>query len=225
MFTRRFLSCLAVGLALAVCAPAVQAQVPPVGGGGGASYHEYYGLPNDSSNQWTVGSAGNPVNIALDPSAGPWVKTLMGFNGAVINADDTGYVFPAMYWYTENIHIGGALSWTDWHEDISTPGWYISLVSITLADGSTPGGLTWSYTAADWQNHGGGLDLYFNSLTPGHTLTIQKQLWWIGDPNVQGDLFSGFITMNQYPTPEPATLGLLAMGLSAMYLRRRRTGK
>lgn len=216
LVNRPCLGLLAMGLMLFAIAVPIQADI--VSSGGTVLYVETYEMSNSSG--WTLGDSNQPIGVILDPNAGPWVKNLWGPGGANVNADDTGYVYSSIYWFTEVLHISGTLSWTDWHEAVTTPGWDLGVFSVKLADGSNPSGLSVVNLPSDWPTHGGGADIYFDALTPCHTLVIQKQLVWIGDPNVQGNLFSGSIQMVQYPTPEPATLSLLALGGLAMLRRK-----
>jgi len=43
-------------------------------------------------------------------------------------------------------------------------------------------------------------------------------LVWVGTPGVIG--FNGYIDVAQYPTPEPASVGLLALGGLLVFKRR-----
>ncbi len=175
---------------------------------------------SNSSGEWNIGSIQNPIGITLDPNAGPWTKTLGDINGNPIQADDTGSVWKAgPFPINEFVVVQGNLPWTDWHEEIVTPGWNWGPAFITV-NGQPPPGMVHNIVNQDWPNRGGKVWWTFNPLPPGTVITISKDLWWVGNPNVQGDTFSGYITINEYPTPEPTTLALLVLGGLAMIRRR-----
>ena len=55
----------------------------------------------------------------------------------------------------------------------------------------------------------GSLSFFFNSLAPGTVIDIRKDLVWNG---VFGTSFTGVLPIHEYPTPEPASIGLLSIG-------------
>ena len=67
----------------------------------------------------------------------------------------------------------------------------------------------------------------FAPINPGEVLDVHKALLFVGTPTnrIWGDATDGsedFIRVIEYPTPEPATVGLLALGAVAAAARRRR---
>lgn len=166
---------------------------------------------------WSVdsGIATNPwVPVQIDPNGPQWVKTLSGPNGQPFVAVP-GQTFTLQ----ELLVVAPTLPWTDWHEDILTPGWDWVPPSVLLANGVPAAGLTSVITPGN-NVVGGSIDFYFNSLAPGTQVIIRKNLQYTGTPGVA---FIGTVQVAEYPTPEPASLGLLGIG-SLLVLRRRRHG-
>lgn len=179
--------------------------------------HDMQTMPGGAG--WEIGSANNGVGVSLDPTAGPWIKTLLGINGGPVNADDTGYTNPNSYQLVENLVIGGNLPWTDFHEIVLTPGWNIG--ALITANGAPVPGLNVDLTYTNGSTTLGSVTMTFDPLLPGTQLLLRKQLIWVGDPNVIGNLFSGIVKVAQYPTPEPATVVLLAAALGLVATARR----
>jgi hypothetical protein len=67
---------------------------------------------------------------------------------------------------------------------------------------------------------GGSISFLFNSVAPGSTVDIYKKLTYQANPALP--VFSSKVIVNEYPTPEPATLLMLAGG--GLLMRRRRLG-
>lgn len=122
---------------------------------------------------------------------------------------------------TEEIEIGLNTPWTGWHEVILTADWkWGQVLNFSSPDGIT--GLNPNVV-------GNTAEFAFDALYPGTKINIRKELIYLG--NVQ-DLFPSFggppvpnaskILVQEYPTPEPATMSLLALGALAVLRRRRR---
>jgi hypothetical protein len=200
----------------------VWAQIPASGdynNPGQQTYHDMdTGIPG-----WQIGTRDNPVDVILDPNAGPWIKNLVGPDGGPVPADETcGQITgaPCSYTLTEWIHIAGRGSWTDFHEEVLTPGWNISGF-MSRADNEPISGLTNMLMDTDGFTHGGAVWWFFDPLPPSTVLKFQKTLTWVGDPNTPGNLFNGIIQVAQYPTPEPASAALVALGATMLVLRRK----
>ena len=188
-------------------------------GGSGAS--DSLTVEMNGSNGWTLGAAG-PIGVTLDPTKGPWQKTLVSANGDGVPANDLGVGAPNSYQLVENLVITGNIPWTDWHESIVTPGWDFGPVLLTVNGQPPPPGSSVQYIQAQWPNVGGQAEWTFPALQPGTTLTFTKTLDWIGDPTIPGEGFAGTILIKQYPTPEPTALAIFGMAAIAL-LRRRST--
>jgi hypothetical protein len=147
-----------------------------------------------------IGSVGNPIGIYLDPNAGPWQKTFANF------------VAPLTINEAIKIAAGGP-NWDDWEEQILSPGWVWAgggSVSI-LGDGTYNGTLSIDQKT---------LEFDFPSQGVGTTLVFNKVLQWNGGGNPIMP-----VIVNEWPTPEPGTIVLLASGLLALglgYIRRRK---
>lgn len=164
---------------------------------------------------WTVTDpAGLPIPVSLDPSGPVWGKVFAGPNGGPFAQPALGPALPVV----EQLVVGGTTPWTDWHEDVigvdatglPDPNWTWANPTL-LVNGLPAPGLTSSIS-------GGTLNFYFNPVAPGSIVTIRKDLIYNGIP---GTVFIGTLAVHQYPTPEPAMMGLLALGGIAVLRRRR----
>ena len=170
-------------------------------------------IPMNNPGGWDIwSSAGTPLPVQRDPNGPKWPKHLTDPTGGPITAS-WGTVF--------NVHemlvIAPNLSWSDWHEDILTPGWgWTNNISFLANFLPTPG-LSITNTPSTF-TQGGSLSFLFSSLPPGTVIDIRKELVYQGNP---GAIFQGSIDLLQYPTPEPATLALLGLGGAAMLMRRK----
>ena len=145
------------------------------------------------------GQGGQPIPIFYDPLAGPWQKVLGNFV-APLTINEAITIAP------------GGPNWTDWEEQILTPGWvWAGGASLTiLGDGTA------NVTLPNQQT----VKFDFPSQGVGTTLIINKVLQWNGGGNPTMP-----VTINEWPTvPEPGTIVLLISGLLALglgYIRRR----
>ncbi|MBI4578311.1 MAG: PEP-CTERM sorting domain-containing protein [Planctomycetes bacterium] len=176
------------------------------------------GIPmNTTGTGWDVGNAASPQTVVLDPNGPPWRKHLTDPLGGPFTAAP----FQPFYLH-ESLVIGPTQPWTDWHEKILTPGWEWVVPTPTppmfFANGVPAPGLSTVYTPGS--PGGSTLDFYFNSLPPGTKIEIRKLLQYT---DATGVAFQGVVEIEEYPTPEPASIGLLALGGIAL-LRRRRGG-
>jgi MYXO-CTERM domain-containing protein len=184
---------LAVIGAIAVGSPALYAQgvAPPLGGSVTTHYMIGSGWEIDDG-------AGGPVKVIRDPNGSPWAKDLQGPSGGPFIA-----VPGDLFSVSEFLVIDGPLDWADWHEEILSPDWEWVVNAANpadfLANGAPAPGLTVSAL-------GSTIDFDFDPLPPGTLIEIQKTLQYVGDPGA---------------TPEPATLGMAAMGGVALLRRRR----
>ena len=152
-------------------------------------------LPSGSPG-WYVGQ----YPIVRDPNGSPWLK--------VFRHGPLQIVPNQVLDIHESFIISGTLPWADWHEHVITANWIWTPQVSLYANGNPAPGLVTNWTPST-------LDLYFNSLPVGTIVDIHKQIQWLG-PGIAGD-----VDVIEYPTPEPASLGLLGIG-SLLALRRRR---
>jgi hypothetical protein len=207
----------AVALCLGTACP-LQAEPIASSDGSGTSANTSHPQYGDG---WVVeGATGGIQDVYYDPTAGPWIKHLAPING--------GALVGTVYTLTELLHVGGgpngvAPAWTDYHEELRTPGWTWSPVGPNgenvwgfSAANSNPNGPDWNgvwtyvipmgNTKVDWT---------FRPPLPVCTnVTFTKYVVFNGGVNV--DPFAP-LTVAQWPTvPEPGTLGLLATGLAML---------
>lgn len=153
--------------------------------------------PTPATGWNVVDAAGGPIPVILDPTGPVWGKNFTGPNGG-------NFFYPAgspPLSVHESLVVAGNLPWTDWHEDVLDPAWSWGNPLI-LVNGSVPTGLTTSLS-------GGSLSFFFNSIAPGSIVDIRKDLVYTGVP---GTTFIGTLPIHEYPTPEPASIGLLGLG-------------
>ncbi|MDM8009129.1 MAG: PEP-CTERM sorting domain-containing protein [Phycisphaerae bacterium] len=168
---------------------------------------------------WSVDS-GIPTNpwlpVQIDPTGPQWVKTFTGQNGQPIVAVP-GQTFTLQ----ELLVVAPTQSWEDWHEHILTPGWEWVQPTVFFANFAPPPGLNTVVTPGTLTS-GGKIDFTFNPLVPGTLIDIRKTLQYVGPA---GTVFTGKIEIAEFPTPEPASLGLLMLGGLFVLGRRRRIAR
>ena len=161
-------------------------------------------------NGWTVISTAGPIPVVLDPLGPVWGKSFTGPNGSNFLYPPTSPSNPALP-VTEVLQVAGTIPWTDWHEDVIgidasgaiDLGWTWGANPTILVGGLPAPGL--SITGAGTSS----LSFFFNSLAPGTVVDIRKDLVYTGPA---GAAFIGTLAIHEYPTPEPASLALLAIG-------------
>ena len=203
--------------------PAVQAEPAsyPASDGDGSSVESEY---EPDGNGWTVddGSGGGNQDVYYDPDAGPWMKTLTLSQPAGVGT---------IYTLTEKLHVGGgpngtAPAWTDYHEEIQTPGW-------TWSPNGPQDEYPWGFTASNWFGSAvyvipAGNTKVDWTFTPPldvcNDITITKYLIFNGGDNADP---TAPVVIAQYPTvPEPGAIVLLfTAGISLLGLAWRRRSK
>jgi len=182
------------------------------------------------------------VDLIFDPTAGPMQKQFKSptdASGGPIQLDDL-QPFPQMIW--ENFQIlppSPAVS--DWHEEIHTPGWEWVLPNdsrfpdLFLPNESliTMNGNPWPWSPIPMPGTTDPAKLWveFEPIPAGNVLDVHKALLWVGTPGnrIWGDqtddagnlVDESLIDVWEYPTPEPATAGLLCAAMLVLLGRRR----
>ncbi len=159
----------------------------------------WIGGPNDLIN----GPA--PFPIDLDINGQPWTKDIIS-SGVFVGGGMTLH---------ETILNAGTEPWWDWHEQVTGAAIGASWNTVTSVkiNGSP---ITFNTTV------GVGslltLDGFSQPVLPGDVFEITKTL--ITTDNVVGSA-QLLVTITEYPTPEPASLAVMGLGLLAISQRRR----
>lgn len=159
-----------------------------------------------------VSAAGTPIPVVRDPNGPPWIKNLNGSGSAPLVAQPG---FSAQV--HEMLQVSGNLPWTDWHEDILSPGW--SWVPVFFNVNGNPASNLQIANTPGSPIAGGSISYVFDPVLPGSTVEILKRL--VFNAGIPGAVHVGSVQVAQYPTPEPASLACLALG-GIMLLRKRR---
>jgi hypothetical protein len=202
----------AYGLAIGLCS-LIGSQVALAQGVGNVGSLPNLIPANTSGTGWDIGvPAGLPV--VLSPTGPAWQKILVGPNYQPVVAA------PGQTFYLhEVLVVGGTVPWTDWHENLVNPYWDWTSASI-LVNNAVPAGLTINNIPGNG-TQGGSISFLFNAAPVGAIVDIYKQLTYQANPALP--VFSSKVIVNEYPTPEPASLALLALG-GTVLLRRRHGG-
>lgn len=149
-----------------------------------------------------------PQGIDLDANGPPWTKYIFDDDGN-LNRSSTLSIRERI------INIGNE-PWHDWHEHIipGPTGAFGRWTEVQLLINGAPilfntGGIG----TADLT-----LDGFSQSVLPGDTLTINKSLRITDYVQTPG---APVVLIQEYPTPEPASLGLIGLG-SLVLLKRRK---
>lgn len=159
-----------------------------------------------------IGDPAGPIPIDLDPTGPPWFKSITDPNNVILN--------PAgeLLTMVETIQNVGTEPWYDWHEFIfpnaagvpSPSSW----ISVKLSINGTPIG----FTPTGLGTVSLDLDNFSQPVLPGDIFVIEKEVEVF--PLLPGNS-DPLLRIQEYPTPEPASLALLSLG-SLSVLRRRK---
>lgn len=153
-----------------------------------------------------IGDFNNPFPIDLDANGQPWTKHIDDPNLLMINGGPLDIV--------ETIINVGTEPWFDWHEHILpdptgiVPGVWTN-VSLTVNGNLILFNPTGLNSPDLW------LDNFSQPVLPGDILQIRKQV----DTFATSALFT--MTIEEYPTPEPASAALVGLGSLLVLCRRR----
>jgi hypothetical protein len=208
--SRTNLMVLFIFAAMLACASAAMAAAPAASGD--QVTPSWIEDVSATSGSVDIGSPGG-VGIYLDPTAGPWQKNIFGISVSPLPIHEIIAILPAP------TGLNGP-SWTDWDEQILTPGWsWAAQPTVTLSDDGIVFG-----TVSTKVNQNDFVVFNFNPAeNPGATLTISKALVWNNGVGLPPQ--NSMVTIIEYPTPEPGTIVLLISGLLALglgYIRRRK---
>jgi hypothetical protein len=208
-----------IGLIAAFCVgPAAWASTYGYGIGSGSDFalstrHPLTLTPAGAG--WLV----RPQTVSADPEAGAWLKHLQS-PGRLLGRMDTFYLL-------EVIRVGSEPAWTDWHEEILTPGWSwgsgamyayrANLASLNLNKALAGNGMgafpfNWFGSIepiAQGEIKGDRIDFSFEALDPSSWVFILKSIHWTGEDG--GRRFAP-IRIAEYPSPVPIPSALVLLG-------------
>jgi len=172
----------------------------------------WVGGPNDPGNM------GEPYQVSLDPNGPWWRKTLTGSP----QGPDGGPGVLHVHEFIELVPPPGlpSIPWTDWHQEIKTPGWAWTGATIYLAGDPQMEPIPGLQTMISPE--GESVWFTFDPLVPSSSDPIVIEIWkdieWVGPgPYIPGQP----IEVWNYPTPTPSTIALMGLGGVAAMRRRR----
>jgi hypothetical protein len=159
-----------------------------------------------------VGTPAAPIPIDLDPVGPPWNKSIDDPNDFVVGIQKLDII--------ESIINVGTEAWADWHEILLPPPAGLTPTTWENVIGLSVNGNTIGFTATGLGTQFLTLDGFSQPVLPGEILGIHKQVLVDGNIDAMG---GPLIRMQEYPTPEPGTLALVAIcGLAVVRSRWRR---
>jgi hypothetical protein len=163
-------------------------------------------------NIWSgfVGSTTSYTPVELDPVGPAWTKHLQTNDGSPIAAT------VARIAVVERLHVTGPYPWTGWHSELDPGFRWNGVLDVTMQPpfAMTVNGVT---SFGNYHVSGSTLDVTFPAISPGTDVTLGFMFGWSDSVP-----FTGSLQMREYPTPEPATLILMALAGSGVLRRRPR---
>ena len=159
-----------------------------------------------------IGDPSAPIPIDLDPTGGPWSKSIIDPN-AVVTA-------PGLLTMIETIENAGDEPWYDWHEHILPNAVGAGGVSIWFSVKLSVNGTPITFASGGLGTGDLWLDTFSQPVLPGDILTVTKEVEVF--PLTDGSA-GPILRIQEYPTPEPASAALIAVGSLALLGRRKAT--
>jgi hypothetical protein len=192
--------------------PMCENTMPPIGAsesiGPSPTQQDVFYCDEDPAT-WYIGSDPLPQVVIADPNAGPWIKNLQP---PLFGPDLEPLILEGFYpgfrdTLIERIQVGPGLAWTDWHEQIFSPGFSFESVFVEVINpDGTPNP---NFIIAPSDPFSVWID-FVPPLEPGSILIIEKNIFYDGPPTDEPLQIEEWPTFEEENRPIGGTVGSMS---------------